>query len=67
VAGTRVSSKVIPGFKGSPFQQSDVRVQRLLHVQGEERCGGQSEPRGRMFYYINSIIILYSCIVFALF
>ena len=47
MAGTRVSSTVIPGFKGSSFEQYDIRVQRLLHLQGGERCAGQSEPEGR--------------------
>jgi len=47
VAGPRVSSKVVPGFRGPPFEQFDVRVQRLLHMQGGERCASQSEPRGR--------------------
>jgi len=47
VAGSRLSSKVIPGFRGSTFEQADVRVQWLLHLQGGERCAGQSEPGGR--------------------
>jgi len=41
------SVEVLPGKRDSPSKESNVPGQWLLHVQGGERCAGQSEPGRR--------------------